>query len=166
MLAATDVHLSPFQDQYKLCFEILQSHLDSFDTYANFKAVWVRVIIQRVAMGDCVCYIVWAFSYLVWTLAACHTGFILLCRTPPVMTIATQRLWCAQWTMDIYNMPSCVLCVMKEREIHNWCVQHYMNTLLGTIAVLWKSRCEWVKTIYWNVVPLSFKGIITIHALL
>ena len=35
------IYLSPLQDQYKLCFEILQSHLDSFDTYANFKAVWV-----------------------------------------------------------------------------------------------------------------------------
>ena len=27
------------QDQYKLCHEILQAYLDSFDTYANFKAV-------------------------------------------------------------------------------------------------------------------------------
>ena len=27
------------QDQYKLCYEIMQSYLDSFDTYANFKAL-------------------------------------------------------------------------------------------------------------------------------
>ena len=27
------------QDQYTLCFEILLSYLDSFDSYANFKAI-------------------------------------------------------------------------------------------------------------------------------
>jgi protein tyrosine phosphatase len=32
-------HMVETADQYKLCFEILQSYLDSFDTYANFKAV-------------------------------------------------------------------------------------------------------------------------------
>ena len=33
--------ICPFQsqDQYKLCHEILQAYLDSFDTYANFKPV-------------------------------------------------------------------------------------------------------------------------------
>ena len=25
------------QEQYTLCFELLQAYLDSFDTYANFK---------------------------------------------------------------------------------------------------------------------------------
>ena len=30
--------LSP-QEQYTLCFELLQAYLDSFDTYANFKAL-------------------------------------------------------------------------------------------------------------------------------
>ena len=28
------------QEQYTLCFELLQAYLDSFDTYANFKALW------------------------------------------------------------------------------------------------------------------------------
>ena len=27
------------QEQYTLCFELLQAYLDSFDTYANFKAL-------------------------------------------------------------------------------------------------------------------------------
>ena len=27
------------QEQYTLCFELLQAYLDSFDTYANFKEV-------------------------------------------------------------------------------------------------------------------------------
>ena len=27
------------QEQYTLCFELLQVYLDSFDTYANFKAL-------------------------------------------------------------------------------------------------------------------------------
>ena len=41
--------------QYKLCFEILQSHLDSFDTYANFKAVWSWVVVlQGVKCVNCV----------------------------------------------------------------------------------------------------------------
>ena len=31
--------LSCSQDQYMLCFEIIQSYLDSCDSYANFKAV-------------------------------------------------------------------------------------------------------------------------------
>ena len=45
-ICAASLHLAFFshsvllQDQYKICFEILQSYLDSFDTYANFKAVW------------------------------------------------------------------------------------------------------------------------------
>ena len=29
--------LSLPQEQYTLCFELLQAYLDSFDTYANFK---------------------------------------------------------------------------------------------------------------------------------
>ena len=27
------------QEQYTLCFELLQMYVDSFDTYANFKAL-------------------------------------------------------------------------------------------------------------------------------
>ena len=29
------------QEQYTLCFELLQAYLDSFDTYANFKALYI-----------------------------------------------------------------------------------------------------------------------------
>ena len=46
MVLQSCVYTSPIcafqsQDQYKLCHEILQAYLpmDSFDTYANFKAV-------------------------------------------------------------------------------------------------------------------------------
>ena len=33
------VSLPTPQEQYTLCFELLQAYLDSFDTYANFKAL-------------------------------------------------------------------------------------------------------------------------------
>ena len=53
MLASYYLHIAPpapnmqsqllphllVQDQYKLCYENMQSYLDSFDTYANFKLV-------------------------------------------------------------------------------------------------------------------------------
>ena len=44
MVLQSCVYTSPIcpfqsQDQYKLCHEILQAYLDSFDTYANFKGV-------------------------------------------------------------------------------------------------------------------------------